>query len=321
MIDQFNGDFLQWLRGFYHVARTGSIAKGALRMNRSQSSVSYQIQCLERELNVELFKRVNNTLLITPQGTQLLEWSRSAFELIKELRDTLRCDNFELAGKVAISGSMPIIGQNHMSRLLIDFMREHPKVQIQLRACRPLEVLAELDEGIADLGLIALVKPPERYRISPLCRSPFILVTPREHPFALDPHPTREQMQQLPFITYMGNDRNEVYTPWLTKEQLEGLTGSTVMTVNQYQLVLEYIILGAGCAIMDALSLGMFVDYDSKTSQYPLDHFLPDLQYSLVTRRHRGLGTAAKALGPRILALYSSPAEGLSDAPSAEVPA
>ena len=46
MIEEFNGDFLQWIRGFYYVARTGSITRAARKMNRSQSSVSYQIQCL-----------------------------------------------------------------------------------------------------------------------------------------------------------------------------------------------------------------------------------------------------------------------------------
>ena len=29
MIEELNGDFLQWLRGFYFIARTGSVRKAA----------------------------------------------------------------------------------------------------------------------------------------------------------------------------------------------------------------------------------------------------------------------------------------------------
>lgn len=48
MINEFNGDFLQWLRGFYYVARTGSISRAASKMNRSPaaSALSQQVLCL-----------------------------------------------------------------------------------------------------------------------------------------------------------------------------------------------------------------------------------------------------------------------------------
>ena len=121
MIEEFNGDFLQWIRGFYYVARTGSITRAARKMNRSQSSVSYQIQCLERQLNVSLFDRINNRLKITPQGVRLLDWTIVAFELLDELEEGISASCDELNGKVGISGSMPIIGQDMFSRLLSRF--------------------------------------------------------------------------------------------------------------------------------------------------------------------------------------------------------
>ncbi len=305
MIDQFTGDFFQWLRGFYHVARSGSIAHGAKRMFRSQSSVSYHIQCLERELGVPLFKRVNNRLLITPEGSQLLEWTIATFEQVNDLRSSLCSDPQSLSGKVGISGSMPIVGQSEMVALLSKFMQEHPRVQVQLRACRPREAMVDLDEGVSDIAIIAVIKPPERYLLAPLCMSPFVLVTPKNASFELDPVPTREQLQKLPFITYMGNDRSEMYSPWLGKEQLEGLAGPTVMTVNQYQLILQYIVSGVGCAVMDVLSLRLFEEDVSKTCQYPLDQYLDDLQYSMVTRRHRNLNSAAIALRQKIMGMFS----------------
>lgn len=43
MIEELNGDFLQWLRGFYYVSQTGSIRRAAQMMNRNPSTISYQI--------------------------------------------------------------------------------------------------------------------------------------------------------------------------------------------------------------------------------------------------------------------------------------
>ena len=103
---------------------------------------------------------------------------------------------------------------------------------------------------------------------------------------------------------YMGNDRKEVYSPWLTAEHLKGLTGRTAMTVNQYQLVLQYIARGSVCAIMDELTLKTFPEYDRHVAAYPLSHLLENLQYFLLARRHRRLGAAATVLSREILSLF-----------------
>ena len=306
MINEFNGDFLQWIRGFYYVARTGSITKASKKMNRSQSSISYQIQCLERQLNVSLFDRINNHLKITPQGLRLLDWTITAFELIGELEKSISGSYDELNGKVGISGSLPIIGQDMFSSLLSRFMRENPKVHVTLRACRPLEALDDIETGVADFGLIAIAQKPERFNATLLCTTPFVLVAPKKHRFQISPAPLPEELQNLPFVMYMGNDKKEVYSPWLTSEQLKGLTGKTAMTLNQYQLVLQYIAKGSVCAIMDELTLKTFPEYHRHLVSYPLSHLLEDLQYFLLTRRHRRLGAAAVTLSQEILTLFRS---------------
>ncbi|MBW1913143.1 MAG: LysR family transcriptional regulator, partial [Deltaproteobacteria bacterium] len=49
MIEEMGGDFLQWLRGFYYVAKRGSMTLAALEMGRNQPTISHQIKCLENE--------------------------------------------------------------------------------------------------------------------------------------------------------------------------------------------------------------------------------------------------------------------------------
>lgn len=86
MIEELNGDFIQWLRGFYYIAETGSIRRAAQLMNRSASTLSYQLKELEENLNTVLFDRYRKGMLITPEGRKLLDWTISTFETLKGLR-------------------------------------------------------------------------------------------------------------------------------------------------------------------------------------------------------------------------------------------
>lgn len=89
MIEELNGDFLQWLRGFYFIARTGSVRKAAELMHRNPSTVSYQLRCLEEQLQTVLFDRHKKTLRITQEGKELLGWAISTFETLKSLRSSV----------------------------------------------------------------------------------------------------------------------------------------------------------------------------------------------------------------------------------------
>jgi LysR family cyn operon transcriptional activator len=67
MIDQIGGDFLQWLRGSYFVAKTGSVTQASVEMGREQAAITHQIKCLEEEFGVLLFDRSPGRLGLTPE--------------------------------------------------------------------------------------------------------------------------------------------------------------------------------------------------------------------------------------------------------------
>ena len=87
MIEELNGDFLQWLRGFYYVSQTGSIRRAAQMMNRNPSTISYQIRSLEEELNTVLFDRYKKSLRITPEGKNFLN---GLFTRLKRCADSVQ---------------------------------------------------------------------------------------------------------------------------------------------------------------------------------------------------------------------------------------
>ena len=68
---------LQQLKGFYYTVQAGSsISKAAAKMGLTQSTVSLQIQSLERDLNVKLFERTGKRMKITESGKILFMCAR-----------------------------------------------------------------------------------------------------------------------------------------------------------------------------------------------------------------------------------------------------
>ena len=57
MIEEVGGDYLQWLRGFYYVAKTGSFSLAGLEMGRHQTTITHQVKCLESMYGVTLIDR------------------------------------------------------------------------------------------------------------------------------------------------------------------------------------------------------------------------------------------------------------------------
>ena len=53
------------LTTFIYVAELNSFTKAAEKLGFSQSTISFQIRQLERELNSQLFERVNHTIALT----------------------------------------------------------------------------------------------------------------------------------------------------------------------------------------------------------------------------------------------------------------
>lgn len=75
---------LNGLRAFEAAARYRSFTKAAEELNVSQAAVSRIVKVLEERLEVPLFRRTANQLLLTQEGKELLPTLTSAFDTISD---------------------------------------------------------------------------------------------------------------------------------------------------------------------------------------------------------------------------------------------
>ena len=59
------------LKGFHYTVQTGSISKAAKKMGLTQAAVTLQIQSLERDVGLKVFKREGQKMKLTEAGRTL----------------------------------------------------------------------------------------------------------------------------------------------------------------------------------------------------------------------------------------------------------
>jgi DNA-binding transcriptional LysR family regulator len=126
---------LRELAAFREVARQASFGRAAARLGYVQSTVSAQIQALERDLGVRLFDRLARTVLLTAAGQALLPHAERLLELSTDARAAVIgavAEDGELVGTIIGSAPESLLTYR-LPTVLSRFRVEQPGVRIDLR--------------------------------------------------------------------------------------------------------------------------------------------------------------------------------------------
>ena len=131
------------------IDRRGSFAAAATELNRAPSSLSYQIQKLEQDLDIMIFDRSGHRASFTDAGKLILERGRAILTATEKLVHdaSVLANGWELDITVAFDGIIPI----HNFFPMVDALGNVSKTRVRLQE----EILAgcweSLAEGRADL--------------------------------------------------------------------------------------------------------------------------------------------------------------------------
>jgi DNA-binding transcriptional LysR family regulator len=130
-LDHLRGRVLEHdlLRVFVAVVDSGGYTAAGQLLHRTQAAISQQIRRLEEAVRAPLFEHPRRMVRLTSQGRILLEYARRLIALNDEALASLRSD--EVAGRVRI-GANNHYATHILPKLLADFSRRHPGVQVEL---------------------------------------------------------------------------------------------------------------------------------------------------------------------------------------------
>lgn len=173
------------LRYFIAVAEELHITRAAERLDIQQPPLSRQIRLMERELKVQLFRRLPRGVELTSAGRALLPEAKGILARLDRAFETARRAARGEQGSLCV-GIAPTAPFNPMVPKAIHAFREaFPMVSLVLEEGLSNEVVAKFDNDQMD---VAFVRAPQVHAqgvvVTPLQEEPMIVALPRDHPIA-----------------------------------------------------------------------------------------------------------------------------------------
>ena len=134
-----------------HVAELNSFTRAGQKLGFSQSTVSFQIKQLERELGTQLFERINHTVVLTEKGRDVLKFAHQISKMTQELDKRLQNEE-EVSGNVRIAMADSLC-DNMLQEGFGEFRDRYPGISLKIITAGTEEMFRLLNQNEADAVL------------------------------------------------------------------------------------------------------------------------------------------------------------------------
>ncbi len=198
---------LEQLYYFREAVKYHSISVAAEKNYMSQSSVSYSILNLEKELGVDLLKRTNAGVSPTPIGEQVLRKTQEIFKSVDDIVEMAKAQrNF---GEVNISCIACIC--DWIIPKTLQLLRDRaPDILLSVNTSESSTVAHNVSSGISGFGIVINYAGLERntdLNYTPLFVDEYMLYVGKYSPYWDAESITYQELMKQPYIAYRDEFR------------------------------------------------------------------------------------------------------------------
>ncbi len=165
------------------VARSKHFGHAAESCFVAQPTLSVAIKKLEDELGVTLFERGGSEVSVTPVGAQIVAQAERVLEQTAAIKELAKQNKDPLAGPLRL-GVIYTIGPYLLPPLVKNLIDNVPQMPLVLQENFTVKLLELLRQGELDAAIMALPLPDHGMMMQTLYDEPFVVATPRSHPWA-----------------------------------------------------------------------------------------------------------------------------------------
>ncbi len=173
---------IRQLQVFTCAARHLSFARAAEELHLTQPAISMQIKELEIVVGLPLFDRGGRKITLTTPGEYFLVHARRMLAALKDAADTMARMKGVESGRLTIG--IVSTTKYFVPRLLAEFRREHPAIELRLEVGNRQALVAQLQANEVDLAIMGT--PPRELdtRAEPFAVNPLVMIAASDHPLA-----------------------------------------------------------------------------------------------------------------------------------------
>lgn len=193
---------LEALKTFCDLVETGSFTRAAELNFVSQSAVSQQLRALERRYEQKLIDRGSRAgAEPTKAGRLLYTESKEIVRRLAALDERLREREDRMSGSLRVA-TVYSVGLHALPQHLKQFLREHPKVAVQVEYLRTDRIYDACVAGKIDFGIVALPTRRPQLEVLKLRSEELVLVVGPDHAFSRRRNVSLAELQNEPFIAF-----------------------------------------------------------------------------------------------------------------------
>lgn len=242
------------------IVRNGnSISAAAAALHTSQPGVSRQLQLLEGELGIEIFRRTRNRIVgLTEPGEMVVAHARRIVDdvaALASLQDDLAATD---------RGTLTIATTHTQARYVLPdvigpYVAAHPDVHIRLRQGDPDSICRLVADGEADVALGTETERDYPDLVSLPCFDlERVVVAPEGHPITAIRPLTLEAVAAHPLITY--DARYSGHRKSRAAFERAGLDPTVVLSAIDADVCKTYVRTGLGIAILTGIAFDTRAD-------------------------------------------------------------
>lgn len=240
---------LRQLRYLVALARELSFTEAARVSNVAQPALSRQIRKLEDELGTALVDRTSRRVQMTAAGRLLAERAIQILDEVEAARHEIT-DVVDLAGGSLSVGMTQTPGPLDVGRLLADFHRLYPAIELTVREELSIVVAEQLRQDRVELGIVSEIPESARrgLEMTLIAAEPLVIALPPRHHLAQRGEVAFAEVASEPFILFP--EGATIRGTFETIAAAHGVTPTIAFVTSDTDRMRELVELGLGVGLL-----------------------------------------------------------------------
>ncbi|KAF2330795.1 LysR family transcriptional regulator [Flavobacterium nitrogenifigens] len=188
------------LKVFYTVALRLNFTKAATELYITQPAVSKHIQELEETYKIKLFERNGSKIALTPAGKMLQKYTKSIFDIYREIDFEMSSFNAERQGLLRL-GASTTISQYIISPVLASFHQKQKDIKVSLLNGNTEQIENALINKEIEIGIVEGQSKNQSIKYIPFLKDELVLVCNSNNPFVKQNEISVNDLKSMKFIT------------------------------------------------------------------------------------------------------------------------